>query len=267
MASRVFQSMVVQMKEATTRMIGVVDTEGNVIASSDLNLMGAHIVESFELAAILSEKTAAIGGRTYKTLGSSDVNFDYAVFVEGTDEIASSFAVMAAIAVSSAKTYYEEKYDRSALVKNIITENILPGDIYVHAKELHFVSDAPRGVFYVRQLGKSEVGAVECLRRLFPDRQKDFVISINEADVAVIKEMSGTVEEKDLIKLAANMEKVCRTPSQGACQQVQGSPDRHRGRQGFRYRKERYQLREPRHRQTYLSAPYHDVRNVPLRSV
>ncbi|MBQ1728741.1 MAG: helix-turn-helix domain-containing protein, partial [Oscillospiraceae bacterium] len=46
-----------------------------------------------------------------------------------------------------------------------------------------------------------------CLRRLFPDRQKDFVISINEADVAVIKEMSGTVEEKDLIKLAANMEK------------------------------------------------------------
>ncbi len=207
MASRVFQSMVVQMKEATTRMIGVVDSEGNVIASSDLNLMGAHIVESFELAAILSEKTAAIGGRTYKTLGSSDVNFDYAVFVEGTDEIASSFAVMAAIAVSSAKTYYEEKYDRSALVKNIITENILPGDIYVHAKELHFVSDAPRGVFYVRQLGKSEVGAVECLRRLFPDRQKDFVISINEADVAVIKEMSGTVEEKDLIKLAANMEK------------------------------------------------------------
>ncbi|MBQ5568449.1 MAG: hypothetical protein IIT41_04315 [Oscillospiraceae bacterium] len=112
MASRVFQSMVVQMKEATTRMIGVVDSEGNVIASSDLNLMGAHIVESFELAAILSEKTAAIGGRTYKTLGSSDVNFDYAVFVEGTDEIASSFAVMAAIAVSSAKTYYEEKYDR-----------------------------------------------------------------------------------------------------------------------------------------------------------
>ena len=33
MASRVFQSMVVQMKEATTRMIGVVDSEGNVIAS------------------------------------------------------------------------------------------------------------------------------------------------------------------------------------------------------------------------------------------
>ncbi|MBQ4382685.1 MAG: helix-turn-helix domain-containing protein, partial [Oscillospiraceae bacterium] len=148
-----------------------------------------------------------IGSRTFRIVSGSDMTFDYAVFVDGADELAASFSIMAAVAVSSAKAYYEEKYDRSALVKNIITENILPGDIYVHAKELHFVADVPRAVFYVRQLSRSDIMAVDMLKRQFPDRQKDFVISINESDIAVIKELGNNTEEKDLMKIATAIEK------------------------------------------------------------
>ncbi len=43
MSSRIFQSVIVQMKEATTRELGVVDSEGLVVASSDLSLMGSCI--------------------------------------------------------------------------------------------------------------------------------------------------------------------------------------------------------------------------------
>ena len=35
MSSRVFQSVIVQMKEATDRVIGVIDADGNVISCSD----------------------------------------------------------------------------------------------------------------------------------------------------------------------------------------------------------------------------------------
>ena len=35
------------------------------------------------------------------------------------------------------RTYYEEKHDKATFVKNIISDNILLGDIYVRAKELH----------------------------------------------------------------------------------------------------------------------------------
>ena len=34
--------------------------------------------------------------------------------------------------------FYEERHDRGTFVKNIIMDNILPGDIYIRAKELHF---------------------------------------------------------------------------------------------------------------------------------
>ena len=40
MSSRIFQSVIVQMKEATDRMIGVIDADSNVISCSDTSLIG-----------------------------------------------------------------------------------------------------------------------------------------------------------------------------------------------------------------------------------
>lgn len=50
---------------------------------------------------------------------------------------------MAVVAFNGAKAYYEEKHDKATFVKNIISDNILLGDIYTQAKELHFLSEAP----------------------------------------------------------------------------------------------------------------------------
>jgi len=206
MSSRISQSVIVQMKEATPRPIGVVDSAGMVVASSDLALIGSHIISAENIAAAGGERCAVYGGRTFRAMNGPDMRLDYAVFVEGTDETAASLCVMASIAVSEAKTYYDEKYDKSALVKNIITDNILPGDIYVHARELHFTADVPRAVFFVRQIGKADVAVVDAIRRLFPEKQKDFVISISETDVAVVKEVGPNADAKELSRLALSME-------------------------------------------------------------
>ena len=42
-----------------------------------------------------------------------------------------------AVAMNEAKTNYEEKHDKATFIKNIISDNILPGDVYDRAKELH----------------------------------------------------------------------------------------------------------------------------------
>ena len=206
MSSRIFQSVIVQMKEATDRAIGVVDPDGMVVASSEFALIGSHMSGVYVVADMIGDKVGTSDGKTFKMLGGNDARFDYAVFVEGTDELARSLCVMACIAVSEAKVYYEEKYDKSALVKNIITENILPGDIYVHAKELHFVSDMPRAVFLIRQTGKTDGSATEVLQKLFPEKQKDFILTINETDIAIVKEIPPNTEAKDLYKIALSIQ-------------------------------------------------------------
>lgn len=40
MSNRLFQSIVLQFKESTDRMVGVIDMEGNVIACTDLPSIG-----------------------------------------------------------------------------------------------------------------------------------------------------------------------------------------------------------------------------------
>ena len=110
------------------------------------------------------------------------------------------------VALNGAKTYYEEKHDKGTFVKNIITDNILPGDVYIRAKELHFVTDVPRAVFLIRQVGRADVASVDVVAGMFPDRQQDFVLSINETDIAVVKQIQPNTEREELIKIAQTIE-------------------------------------------------------------
>ena len=207
MSSRIFQSVIIQMKDATDRVIGVVDNQGFVVACSELSMIGSYLDDLQGLTNDTPEQLLTTAERTYRILGSLDSQFDYAVFVSGHDAAARSICILAAVAMSEAKTNYEEKHDRSAFIKNIISDNILPGDVYVRAKELHFAADVSRAVFLVRQVEKTDVSAVEVLQNLFPDRQKDFVLCISETDLVVIKEMPAEFQSEDLYAIAESIEK------------------------------------------------------------
>lgn len=205
MTHRIFSDLIKKLKEATDRCIGVTDADGSVIACSDQALVGTRLPEMSRLLSLSDEQTAQLGGRTVKKLASTEDTFDYAVFIEGDDDLAKSLCIMADVALSNAKRYYEEKHDLGNFIKNIITDNILPGDIYLRAKELRFPTDQPRAVFLVRQPA-GDVSAVEVLQSLFPDRQQDFVISVNETDVVVVRRVGEQVESEELTELARTME-------------------------------------------------------------
>ena len=207
MSSRIFQSVIVQMKEATDRCIGVADEQGFVVASSELSLIGSHLDDLQSVGAEATEHVFTSSVRTFKLLGLSGTRFDYAVFVEGCDDTAKSICILSAVAMNEARINYEEKYNKATFVKNIISDNILPGDVYVRAKELHFVTDVPRAVFLARQTDHTDVAALEIIQNLFPDKQRDFVLSVNETDVVIIKEMTYEESPDDLYVIAESIEK------------------------------------------------------------
>ena len=201
MSNRIFQNVIVQMKDSLDRTVGVVDDQGLVVAASELTLIGTRLVGFHADAITGAERPTAVGGRCCLPLACATPGFDYAAFADGNDATSHMVCAMAAVAFNEAKESYEEKHNKAAFVKNIISDNILPGDVYVRAKELHFVTDEPRTVLLVRQTANSDVAAVEVLQRLFPDRQQDFVININESDIVVIK--SGGEEDRDAVMKVA----------------------------------------------------------------
>ena len=207
MSNNVFQGVIVQLRDISERVFGVIDGEGCVVSCTDVALLGEHWPDAAVKVAGAADPIVVFNQKCFKPIFSSTGAFEYAVFCGGTDEMARSSCLMAYIALNDAKTFYEEKHDRGTFVKNIIMDNILPGDIYIRAKELHFVTDAPRVVFLVRQTSHADVATVDVLSNLCPDKNQDFVLSINETDVAVVKQITASTTAAGLEKMAQEMEK------------------------------------------------------------
>ncbi len=203
MSNRLFQGIIHQMRDVVDRTIGVIDETGAVISCSDLGRIGE--IRTNNLVTIFSSSTpVASDGYLYQVFGTH-MHPEYAVFVEGEDAAAHSYIGVLGVSLSSIKQFYDEKYDRSNFVKNIILDNILPGDIYLKARELHFNNEASRAVLLIRLVDKNDVSVFDVIQNLFPDKTKDFVINISESDIALVKEVKSDIDSKDLEKLARSI--------------------------------------------------------------
>ena len=203
MSRRLFQGIVHQMRDAIDRTIGVIDETLSIVACSDLGRIGQTVPEVNE-ESFAGGETFSRNGYTFRPFGAKP-HCEYILFVEGADEQAQKYAALLGVSLAGIKQYYDEKYDRSNFVKNIMLDNILPGDIYLKARELHFNNDVSRVVLLIRVLGQTDVSVFDVVQKLFPDKSKDFVINISEQDIALVKEIRAGIDSKDLEKLARSI--------------------------------------------------------------
>lgn len=191
------------MRDTMDCVIGVIDDSATIIACSELAQVGSTN-EFVSLDISDSRDIFVRDGYTYKPFGAH-MKPDYAVFVEGIDETAAKYANILAITLASIKQYYDEKYDRNNFIKNVVLDNVLPGDIQVKARELHFSSDISRVVLLIRIISSNDVSAFDVIQNLFPDKSKDFVFNITESDIVLVKEVASSVAPNDLEKLARSI--------------------------------------------------------------
>ena len=211
MYGRIFQNVVLQLKENTDRTVGVIDGEGIVIACSELAMIGQRWAEHVPAINAAGGAIVTSEGKTFKALNGWGTQFDYAAFAFGDNEISKTVCAMATVALNAAKSYYEEKHDKTSFVKSILSDNILLSDIYVRAKELHVEAELNRGVFVIRRTDeKADAVPVETVQNIFPDRQTSFVLSMGEDDVVLVQQLGDNVEMSDLEKTAAQIEETLR---------------------------------------------------------
>ena len=203
MSNRLFQGIIHQMGDAANRTIGVIDDTGVIIACSALVKIGEarHGIHD-ELA--YTSDAVTVEGYTYRPIGTA-AKWEYIVFVEGEDDTAERLADILSISLSTIKNLYDEKYDKNSFIKNIILDNILPSDIYIKGKELRFNTEEVRVVFLIKFLSRTEVLPFNMVQQIFPDKNKDYVISISEQDIVVVKEIKGGTDIREIEKLARSI--------------------------------------------------------------
>ena len=203
MSNRLFQGIIHQMRDAVDRVIGVIDDNGVIIACSELVKIGEMRQGVRDELAYASDAITS-GGYTYKPIGTA-TKWEYVVFIEGEDKYAEKTAIMLAVSLSNIKNLYDEKYDKNSFIKNIILDNILPSDIYIKSKELRFNAEETRVVFLIKFHSKSDVLSFDMVQNIFPDKNKDYVISTGEQDIVLVKEVKAGTDIREIEKIAKSI--------------------------------------------------------------
>ncbi|MCQ2354245.1 MAG: helix-turn-helix domain-containing protein [Clostridia bacterium] len=205
MTNRLFQGVIHQMKDTVDRTIGVIDENGVIISCSELVKIGETRpgVRDESMYSSSSEGYCK-GGNTYHPIGYG-AKAEYIVFVEGEDKMAEVLCKTLSISLLNIKNLYDEKYDKGSFIKNIILDNILPSDIYLKSKELHFNTEESRVVFLVKFHGKTDMMPFEMLQNMFPDKTHDYIISVGDRDIVLVKDVKAGAESKEMEKIATKI--------------------------------------------------------------
>lgn len=200
--SRVFQNLIMQIKNLYGRQLGTIDAAGTVIACTT-GLISAETVNY-----VLNEYTDpsafySYEGITYKPVGNRN-KVDFIAFCEGIDEVSRTCCSVLAIALSNIKALHDEKHDKTNLIKNILQDSVLPTDIIAKCKELHIEIDVARVVFCIKlsQPHPNNQVVFEVLQNMFHEKDKNFVINVDETTLVLVKEVKESITAKELDAIA-----------------------------------------------------------------
>jgi len=202
MANKFYQSVLYQMSVSIGRRVGLYE-DGDFIFSypEDMKMLQ----QADKLARLTETMDEPLHFLGFTFLGTpSHGTPEFLVFVEGEDDTAVRYAEMIAITISSMNQLHNDRYDRSNLIRNIILDNVLPGDVLISAKELHLAYDAPRVIMLLRTNDNSSSAhtLVEVVQSLFPEKNRDFIFSLDERNTILAKEVKPDMTEAELEKLA-----------------------------------------------------------------
>ena len=201
--NRLFDGFVNNIKEITGCDFGVADDSGAVLACTDVRSI-EEIEQAIDGFLDIEDIWLTSNGVTYHKVVVRD-KAEFVLFMADESDRAENYLELASISVYNIKLYYEEKYDKNSFIKQIILDNILPGDISIRAKELHIAARARRVAMIIRLEKDQEIYSHEIIQNLFPDRLKDFVVVIDDESTALIKELGDDDDSKKVDQIAKNI--------------------------------------------------------------
>lgn len=136
----------------------------------------------------------------YKVQEKGD--FVYILIVWGSGESVPTIGELAVYQIESLLSAYAEKNDKNTFMQKLLLGNYTEVDAFNQAKKLHISSSASRAVFLVETRQEKDEHALATIKNIFSARTKDFITSVNDSGIIVVRELSSTETEEDLENIA-----------------------------------------------------------------
>lgn len=119
--------------------------------------------------------------------------------VNAEDQEATEAAVKQIKQLTSA---YKEKYNKTNFIQNLLMDNILHVDMYNRARKLRIDIETKRIVFLVETRKEEESLVLETMQHLFTPQMQDYITSVDEGSIVLVKHMEPDETEEDMHNVA-----------------------------------------------------------------
>lgn len=199
LSSQIIQKSIEDLNAITKVEISVYDLEGKrVAATPEGGSFDASFIQSFLESPADSQEAAGSQFMRIKDEGKDA----YILTAQGITQESYMVGKIAVSQLQALLIAYKEKYDRNNFFQNLLLDNLLLVDIYNKAKKLHIEVEKKRVIYLVELRIEQDNGAMELLRSLFSQQNGDYVTSVDEKNIVIIKNLNEEDEEEEIIHIA-----------------------------------------------------------------
>lgn len=126
-------------------------------------------------------------------------------YVLAIHETVENVAVLGRLCVSQFEHLmqaYKVKVDKNRFFQNLLLDNLLLVDIYNQAKKLNIEVEAKRAVFVIEAKREEDNVVLETMKGLYAAGTKDFVTSVDEKHIILVKSVETVDGYKELNRVA-----------------------------------------------------------------
>lgn len=180
-----------EIKEITKLDLALFHDNGKVVAATmNVDARLETIVKDFAVSE--AEQQTYMDYLFYKINIENDM--EYILVTEGVVENAFVIGQMAVCQIRTLILSNAETYDRNNFIQNVLLGNLLTVDLYGRAKRLH-IEAKPRVTFVIDTGNKSTDMVSELVKNLSDMKSGDFVTSVDEHSVVLVKDVSYICED------------------------------------------------------------------------
>lgn len=132
----------------------------------------------------------------YKILLSDTLKYILIVWGEGPS--AHTIGELAVCQIATLLEASREKTDKNVFMQNLLLENYAPMDIFNRAKKLHISTSCRRAVFIIETKQAHGEDVITMVKNIFSARTKDFITTLNDQNVVLVRELQSTDSQKTL---------------------------------------------------------------------
>lgn len=164
------------------------------VATGERRIPSAGKLENFRNGDALC--TANASCCLYKVMDRDELL--YILIVWGSGESTSTIGELAVCQIRSLIEAYSEKNDKNAFMQKLLLGSYSEVEAFNRAKKLHISSSCQRAVFLVETRQAGDEHALTMIRNIFSTRTHDFITSVDDRGIIIVRELVSTETYENL---------------------------------------------------------------------